>query len=405
MRSRLPEGLAGERPVRRLAVSDRQDVYATNRVERAGPWVAVAMLAAGATVWAQPLRIADLGKLPNGTWSRAYGVSGDGLVVVGSADQWGSEYAFRWTSSEGMVKLGTLWGDTDSRALGVNADGSLVVGASFQGTSTRAFRWTPAEGMSNLGGSRAWGVSADGQVVVGESGSRAVRWTAAAGMQELYRMPQQSYAGARAASADGSVIVGYSNYKIIQVIWQTRGIRWSGPTYFGWDIWDLPGEGYSEVRAFGVDYQGSTVVGRAGSSSGDRAFRWDELAYMKSLGVLPGGSWSQANAVNADGAVVVGLSDSSNGECAFLWTQSLGMVDLNAYLTSLGVDLTNWHLREATAISANGKTIVGIGTYKGAERGWVVYPPKALQVPLETGEAGVCPPYVPVGRDAASSLE
>jgi probable HAF family extracellular repeat protein len=96
--------------------------------------------------------------------------------------------AFRWTASGGMQNLGTLGGDA-SWALGVSADGAVVVGwADNAAGQWRAFRWTASGGMQDLGTlggdeSEACGVSADGAVVVGWADNaagqwRAFRWTA-----------------------------------------------------------------------------------------------------------------------------------------------------------------------------------------------------------------------------------
>ena len=44
---------------------------------------------------------------------------------------------------------------------------------------------------------------------------------------------------------------------------------------------------------------------------------------------------------------------------AFLWRQDLGLVDLNVYLSTLGVSLTGWTLMSVGSISADGLTICG----------------------------------------------
>ena len=113
-----------------------------------------------------------------------------------------------------MQDLGIL-----GQAFGVSGNGSVVVGAS------NAFRWTAAGGMRDLGtlggvGSSAYDVSADGSVVVGDSQdasgqSRAFRWTASGGMQNLSTIYSGSidsgsyFVFANAISADGLHVVGY----------------------------------------------------------------------------------------------------------------------------------------------------------------------------------------------------
>jgi probable HAF family extracellular repeat protein len=168
----------------------------------------------------------DLGTLPGGDWTRAYGVSADGAVVVGDAvNATGQSHAFRWTASGGMQDLGTLGGDW-SGASGVSADGTVVVGVAINAAGyNRAFRWTAAGGMQDLGAlgggySHAFGVSADGSVVVGVAinamgQDSAFRWAASDGMEDL----NTTYASlltngsmlweARAISPNGRYIAGY----------------------------------------------------------------------------------------------------------------------------------------------------------------------------------------------------
>ncbi|TVQ02391.1 MAG: autotransporter domain-containing protein, partial [Roseinatronobacter sp.] len=91
----------------------------------------------------------------------------------------------------------------------------------------------------------------------------------------------------------------------------------------------------SSSRAYGVNADGSVVVGSGDSSDGTRAFRWVAGAGMENLGTLTGGSSSRAYGVNADGSVVVGVSGSSAGDRAFIWRGV--MEDFENLITSFPV--------------------------------------------------------------------
>lgn len=45
-------------------------------------------------------------------------------------------------------------------------------------------------------------------------------------------------------------------------------------------------------------------------------------------------------------------------------------MNLNTYLPTLGLDLTGWNLEVCSAISFDGNTRVGQGTFNGETRGW-----------------------------------
>jgi probable HAF family extracellular repeat protein len=167
----------------------------------------------------------DLGTL-GGVWSEAYGVSADGAVVVGWAENAAGQWrAFRWTAMEGMQNLGTLPGGDWSVASGVSANGRVVVGWSYNAAGRqRAFRWTASGGMQDLGtlGGResyAYGVSADGAVVVGWAynaagqivpfaGRHWAAWKTSTRPMPVCCLAARRLLMRRAISPDGRYIVG-----------------------------------------------------------------------------------------------------------------------------------------------------------------------------------------------------
>ena len=71
--------------------------------------------------------VTDLGTLPGGTYSNAYGLNGSGQVV-GGADNASGYRAFLWSGGT-MTSLGTLPGGSYSSAYGINGSGQVVGGA------------------------------------------------------------------------------------------------------------------------------------------------------------------------------------------------------------------------------------------------------------------------------------
>jgi probable HAF family extracellular repeat protein len=352
--------------------------------------VATVMMACTRAIVAAPT-ITNLGALSSDPFrgSRASGVSSDGSIVVGSTDVTGGGiHAFRWTSATGMEDLGTLPDGGASEAYGVSSDGSTIIGYSSPSTGDglRAFRWTSAGGMEDLGAlpdglfNVAIGVSSDGLTIIGESTlyggvPNPFRWTPAVGMQPLGfgTLPGGAYAIPKGMSGDAAVIVGGAlNVLFGGGVENLRGFRWTAAGGMQ-DLGTVPGGLFSDALAVSSD--GSVVVGYinpAGLGSfAQHAFRWTSESGLQDIDTL-GGDNSVAYGVSGDGSAVVGGGYLPTGYHAFLWTSSLGMVDLNTYLATLGVDLTGWELSEATAISTDGSAIVGRGYFNGDERAWLV---------------------------------
>jgi probable HAF family extracellular repeat protein len=95
-------------------------------------WMVVGMVLLAGAESAHGQQLIWLGTLPGGNSSYAYGVSANGSVVVGWAENASRQRrAFRWTAAGGMQDLGTL-GGSYGVAYGVSADGSVVVGGGWE---------------------------------------------------------------------------------------------------------------------------------------------------------------------------------------------------------------------------------------------------------------------------------
>jgi probable HAF family extracellular repeat protein len=345
-----------------------------------------------------------LGVLGGGEFrsSRAADVSADGSVVVGQSRSANGLEAFRWTAATGMVGLGDL-GSNDflSAAFGVSANGSVVVGASrspLSGTRAEAFRWSATTGMLGLGdlsggeyASGAVGVSADGSVVTGSSTSdlspswgEAFRWTKSTGLVGLGVLPGNEIPTSVPwrISADGRVVVGWASTENGR-----EAFRWSaseGMIGMG----DLPG-GFFDSQATDASADGSVIVGLA-LNPGPTSFRWTTATGMVDMGRPPGASGSHAWGVSADGSVFVGDAALGGDVVPTIWDEVHGMRNLVDVLVELGLgpQVEGWDLEQATAISADGLTVVGWGYGpEGGEEAWIAFLGHASVVEIPTASS------------------
>ena len=97
-------------------------------------------LVSGRPVDAREYSIKDLGTLPGGDFSAAYGINDRGQVVSRSNTGSSGPHAFLWEDGE-MTDLGTLPGGVYSGASGIN-DRAQVVGRSYTASGeTHAVLW------------------------------------------------------------------------------------------------------------------------------------------------------------------------------------------------------------------------------------------------------------------------
>ena len=328
----------------------------------------VAFLSVGLASGAAGAHIQQIGGLANG-------VSADGSVVVGAIERDdGFLGMFRWTTAGGLSDLGVGVGQAVSR------DGATLVGDRFNGTVSRAVRWTADAGVVELGqlpgagapgtaGSTGYDVSADGAVIVGLGYNnipggppfRGFRWTAATGMTTLGDLPGGfNFSVARSISDDGQISVGSSDGSGGE-----RAVRWLGSDPTPLDMGLPPGlTGFTEAR--GVSGDGTVIVGTWGTGFENEAFRWTEAGGYQLLGDLPGGlNDSTGAATNFDGSVIVGVGNAGLDvpDEAFYWTVTDGMRSFRDVLLDNSIDVSAWEtFNLLTGLSDDGRVVVGTGT-------------------------------------------
>jgi hypothetical protein len=240
-------------------------------------------------------------------------------------------YPFRWTQKDGMVALTDLPGI----AWDVSADGTVIVGRySFAepGVAATAFRWSAETGFTNLehiinpGNSHAYSVSPDGRFIAGMSADQAVRWADGAVMDLRVRTTLEVF-----VSSDGSVASGTRTSPVFDAF------RWTATE----GVMSL--QTSSSVSDMVPD--GRLIVGAG--------FRWTPETGLVDVPFNP-------HAVSDDGRLMVG-SMAGSGTPA-IWFDGAGAIELQPFLTGLGLDLTGWRLTDVRAISGDGTTIAGHGT-------------------------------------------
>lgn len=224
--------------------------------------------------WSRARGLEDIGNFPGtpiGAYAAAASFTGNEIAGVAATEELGY-HAFRWTP-RGMQDLGTLPGGYTSYAYGISGNGEVVTGlADTADFNTVAFRWSGGV-MRPLPvlvpGDFAMGFAADGDGsnIAGVSGSNAVIWQGDT-LRDLGVLGDGTYAVAYAISANGRVVgamCGLADYTPNACVWTERLGLVNLNTHLAALGVDLTGWTLGSVT--GVSADGSSLTG-AGTLNG-----------------------------------------------------------------------------------------------------------------------------------------
>ncbi|VVP30893.1 autotransporter domain-containing protein [Pseudomonas fluorescens] len=347
-----------------------------------------------------------LGTSING-YNNRLGGSGDGEMLVGTQtnSSTGVTSAFQWTLLGGKQYLASLGNFAQANA--ASNDGSVIVGSSLDSVSGKqtAVSWDGSgihamNFLNNGAYAEARGVAADGSVIAGSAddgltgNDTAVTWNSTGNITSLGHLSDGLYSFALGISADGQVVVGYAQNGALGGDIATRWVNGASAESLGTLV------GGIDSRAKAVSADGTYIAGTGDSSvSSAEAFIWSQASGMKGLGLLTDGTLSGAEGISANGAVVVGVADTTgNVVTGFRWTAETGMQSLVQWLQDnepFYTLLPGNTLDTATAVSADGNTLFGMGTLNGRDQPFVArsFGPVAVPVPVAPPPV-VTPPVV-----------
>jgi uncharacterized membrane protein len=296
----------------------------------------------GAWRWSESEGYQDLGgKAPYITEAR---ISRDGKTIVyADSDSQGLISAAIWQGGQNWKTLGGVPegvpGGSDNKELstayGVSGDGSVIVGSAWvKGSRTVAFRWDSSTGTASLPSlrgrsGRAGTISANGWVIAGwddsqdnGTGRSAVTWWN--GLERLVH-PYALLQEVIASNSDGGVLVGRGHpqnlghaFRWVSGTGQTDDLGALVPPYYNFDR-----IGTDVSTALGVTDDGSIVVGTSASPPVE-AMVWTPetkmvplAIYLTNRGVQGDfGKWLllfEAAVISPDGRVMAGSGINPQG--------------------------------------------------------------------------------------------
>lgn len=280
-----------------------------------------------------------LGKLPRGTYSEAWAINAQG-VVVGEGDTGDGRPDPVLYRNGAVINIDSS--SANARAIHVN-DAGIIVGDYLKGFSIcdwSAVIWT--ERPDQPGRFDRIGLPPY------PGGDPKVRYGYATGANQ------------------GIQVVGWVQNSLFGQL----GAVWNNDAAHTLSLLQpLPGQWTSYARA--VNDLGQAVGESNGGIAGSRAVLWlaDATHTAVDLGTLPGDTGSAATAINNLGQIL-GVSTSAAGATRpFLW-QNGQMAEVRSLLDATGVD---WVIQTVAAINNAGQ-IIGSGLYQGQPRGFLMTP-------------------------------
>ncbi len=338
------------------------------------------MVVAG-TIGASAGRWTEAGGLQNiGGEGGSVSISADGLVIAGNVlDKTGLRTAGYWVESlgdgDGWTSIGSIPGAVPcdgslSSAYGISGDGDVIVGLGWLPELCKAhgFRWEESTGMVDMGSTvpdratRANAISDDTQVIVGwQDGPTGFRqgamWDDTLSQTLFVSDTGNPVGEAQNTNTDGSIVVGGS---VGVDAWRWQATDDGGAVVEA--IGSLPGFNFRAI-ATDLSEDGTVVVGFAGFGGDRDAFIYIEGDgmrklddYLVELGILDAQGWDlfTPTGCSADGNVIVGWGQAPSPPFFRGWRIDLNTgstpVELsafNAVVVDEGVQL-DWRVHTAS---------------------------------------------------------
>lgn len=332
-------------------------------------------------------------------WRSFSSADGETLVYAQNA------YTYAWTAATGPVLR-----HENADVIGLSADGQTLLLEVHPSGATEL--WKPDQPALALPGGSPLGFSADGRAVLffDESTKTSALWRDGLSLDVGARQGDW-FVFARALSADGSAVVG-THYRNDEIAPYQLPFRWTeaqgltiveplpptanhgtavvtsrdGSVVAGW-VWAGSDDSVSSIFRWTAELgaveiapggigaggalvapllsdDGAVVVGTLGAGNGreiTRSFRWSEAEGLSLLGGETAPP-SVASLVSADARIIVGyLLPDADTLSLFVWTANRGLRTLPAALADAGADVGNWTFESASALSADGRVLYGMG--------------------------------------------